>query len=162
MKRRANWARFFLVASILTAALIFWFSSQQGEDSQHLSDSITLTVAQVIKPDLQQMPEAARVSYLTQLSLIVRKNAHFCEYMLLGFNLMAWLRLRDPGRRWRACQLPAWAIATLYAGTDELHQMFINQRTAAVLDVCIDSAGSLVGVLIATLALSLMLRRLHE
>lgn len=162
MKRRAYWARFFLVASILTAALIFWFSSQQGEDSQQLSDGITLTVAQVIKPDLEQMPEAARISYLAQLSLIIRKNAHFCEYMLLGFNLMAWLRLRDPTRRWRACQLPAWGIATLYAATDELHQMFVNQRTAAVLDVGIDSSGSLVGVLIASLALSLMLRRLHE
>ena len=162
MRHRTFWARFFLVASILTAALIFWFSAQHGEDSQVMSDSITMQVARMLKPDLQQMPEAARVSYLELLSLIIRKNAHFCEFMLLGFNLMAWLRLRDEKRPWRACRLTAWAIATLYAGTDELHQMFISQRAAALLDVGIDSAGSLTGVLIATLALGFALRRRHE
>ena len=162
MKNRTFWARFFLVASILTAALIFWFSAQHGEDSQVMSDGITMQVARMLKPDLQQMPEAARVSYLELLSQIIRKNAHFCEFMLLGFNLMAWLRLRDAKRSWRACRLTAWIIATLYAGTDELHQLFISERAAALLDVGIDSAGSLTGVLIATLGLTFVLRRRHE
>ena len=159
MKHRVFWVRFFLVASILTAILIFWFSTQEGAESQQLSDGVTLQVAKVVKPDFEKLPEADRISYLSQLGLIVRKNAHFGEFALLGFNLLGWLKMRDPKRRWRACQLPAWVIATLYAGTDELHQRFISQRVGAPLDVAIDSAGALTGVLVATLVLFLALRR---
>ena len=158
MRHRTFWARFFLVASILTAALIFWFSAQHGEDSQVMSDGITMQVARMLKPDLQQMPEAARVSYLELLSLIIRKNAHFCEFMLLGFNLMGYMRFRDAGMTERRCRQWAWGIATLYAATDELHQLFINERSAQVLDVLIDSAGSLAGTLVMTLALALLAR----
>ena len=159
MKHRVFWARFFLVAAILTAALIFWFSAQKGDDSQQMSDGITLQVAKILKPDLQQMSEEARLSYLEWLSLVVRKNAHFCEYMLLGFNLMGWLRLSDLRADPRKRALLAWIIATLYAGSDELHQLFINERAAALVDVGIDSAGGLTGVLIAMLLLALALRR---
>ena len=158
MKHRVFWARFFLFATIATAALIFWFSAQKGEQSQLLSDSITIQVAQILKPDFKSMSESARLSYLEQLSHIIRKNAHFCEFMLLGFCLMGWRRFSRPEARWRACQIPAWAIATLYAGTDELHQLFINARSAQLTDVLIDSAGSLTGVVIATLLLTLILR----
>lgn len=160
MKHRVFWARFFLVAALVTAALIFWFSAQKGEKSQLMSDGITLRVAHLLKPDFKEMTESARLSYLEQLSYIIRKNAHFCEFMLLGFCLMGWQRFGFPERRWALCGLWAWGIATLYAGTDELHQLFINERSAQLTDVCIDSAGSLTGVLIAALVLALALRRI--
>jgi hypothetical protein len=57
MKHLKFWARFFLVASIVTAALIFWFSAQKGNESQALSDPLTLQVAQLLRPDLMQMSE---------------------------------------------------------------------------------------------------------
>ena len=53
----------------------------------------------------------------------------------------------------------AWGLATLYAGTDELHQRFVSDRGPALLDVGIDSAGALTGALVATLLLALLLRR---
>jgi VanZ family protein len=52
----------------------------------------------------------------------------------------------------------AVGIATLYAATDELHQLFVSERSAQVLDVLIDGAGSLVGTLVFTLCLALMTR----
>lgn len=159
MKHRVFWARFFLIAAIATAVLIFWFSAQKGERSQLMSDTITIQVAQLLKPDFNTMTEAARISYLEGLSHIIRKNAHFCEYMLLGFCLLGWQRFSRPGARWRACQLTAWGIATLYAGTDEVHQLFIDARSGQITDVLIDSAGSLTGILIATLLLALALHR---
>ena len=158
MKHRVFWARFFLAAAILTAAMIFWFSAQKGESSQQMSDGITLKVAQFLDPDFASLPEVTQLSRLETLSFVIRKGAHFCEYALLGFCLLGWLRFSRPEKRWRACQLPAWAIATLYAGTDELHQMFIDERSAQIMDVGVDSAGSLAGVLVATLTLVLILR----
>lgn len=159
MKHRTFWTRFFLVAALATAALIFFFSAQQGPDSAALSDDVTLQVAKLIKPNLDAMPITQRASFLKQLSAIVRKCAHFGEFALLGFNLLCWLRLRRWEKPARAALLPAWGIATLYACTDELHQMFVAERGPALLDVCIDSSGALAGALVALVGALLLARR---
>ena len=158
MKHPKHWARFFLVASIVTAVLIFWFSSKKGGDSQAMSDIVTLHVARTLKPDFMKMSVKARQSYLEMLSTIVRKNAHFCEFMLLGFNLMGTMRFYFPMLSDGSCRLRAMGIAVLYAVSDELHQLFISERSGQVLDVLIDSAGSLTGTLILTLCLVLLAR----
>ena len=158
MKHQKNWSRFFLVAAIVTMALIFYFSAQKGVESQALSDGFTLRVAKLIRPDYARMPVQARVSFLELLSTLVRKSAHFLEYALLGFNLMGWLALRSPSVSLHACRLQAWLAATLYAVTDELHQLFINERSAQVMDVAIDSAGALSGILLMSLLLLLLAR----
>jgi VanZ family protein len=158
MKHPKHWARFFLVASIVTAVLIFWFSSKNGGDSQSMSDVVTLRVARTLRPDFMKMSHKAQQSYLEALSTIVRKNAHFCIFMLLGFNLMGTMRFYFPGLSDGACRLRAMGIAVLYAASDELHQLFISERSAQVLDVLIDSAGSLTGTLVLTLCLVLLAR----
>lgn len=162
MKHRRFWSAFFLAATLLTAAIIFWFSSKSGIDSSAMSDPIALYGAKILKPDFEQLPEAARQTLLEQVSLLVRKCAHFLEFALLGFNMTAWLRLRrrDPSRL--AFPLDAWGLSTLYACTDEVHQMFVSERSPALLDVCVDSAGSLTGALLATLGLALLRRCLRR
>ena len=55
------------------------------------------------------------------LSFIVRKCAHMTEYAILAF---------------------------LYACTDEFHQLFIAGRAGQFRDVCIDSTGALIMILI--------------
>ena len=42
----------------------------------------------------------------------------------------------------------AWALTTLYAASDEFHQLFIPNRTGSILDVGIDSIGALIALLI--------------
>ena len=156
MKHLKFWARFFLVASIVTAALIFWFSAQKGNESQALSDPLTLQVAQLLRPDLMQMSEPERVDFLNLLSTVIRKNAHFCEFALLGFNLMGAMRFNFPGLSNGNCRLRAMGIAVAYAITDELHQLFVSDRAARALDVLIDSAGSLTGTFVLTLGLTIL------
>ena len=156
MKHPKRLACFFLIASILTAGLIFWFSAQNGIQSQALSDGVTLRVAKIIRPGFERMKRREQLSYLEMLSAVIRKNAHFCEYMLLGFNLMCFFHFRDLKMSSRNCRLWAWGVATLYACTDELHQLFVNERSAQALDVQIDSAGSLAGTFVAALGLALL------
>ena len=158
MKKTKFWARFFLVATLVTAALIFWFSAQKGATSSVLSDRITRQLAKIIKPGYKKMKRRARKSYLERLSTIIRKNAHFCEFMLLGFNLMGYTRFQDPEMSERKCRLRAWGFATAYAVFDELHQLFVDARSAQVTDVLIDSLGSLAGTLVMTLGLALLTR----
>ena len=162
MKHQRFWAVFFLVAALLTMAVIFYFSAQKGVESQALSDGFTLRVAKLVRPDYTQMPVQAQQSFLELLSTLVRKCAHFLEFALLGFNLMGCLRLWDLSVNPRACQLRAWLIGTAYAVTDELHQLFINERSAQALDVLIDSAGTLAGILAMTLLLALAGRWLER
>jgi VanZ family protein len=70
--------------------------------------------------------------------LVLRKLAHVSEYALLGLLLA------------RATRRPAVAVvlAAAYAVTDEIHQTFVEGRHGAPLDVAIDTAGALVGVLV--------------
>ena len=42
----------------------------------------------------------------------------------------------------------AWAVGTIYAKKDEFHQTLVPGRSGEVLDVCIDAAGVLCGVVI--------------
>ena len=40
-----------------------------------------------------------------------------------------------------------WPLFSLYAASDEFHQMFVPTRTAHVTDVLIDTAGGAAGLL---------------
>ena len=162
MKRQKFWAGFFLVCAVLTAGLIFYFSAQKAADSSAMSDRITLRVAELLRPQYQLLPDGNQRSYLDLISTLVRKNAHFCEFMLLGFNLMGFFRFRNVGMRERGCRLRAWGVATVYAATDELHQLFVSERSAMVADVLIDCAGALAGTLVMTLLLLILSRLLKR
>jgi VanZ family protein len=69
---------------------------------------------------------------------ILRKGAHATEYAVLGVLLL------------RALERPrlAFAAAVAYAATDELHQHFVYGRHGSPVDVGIDAAGALAGVLL--------------
>jgi VanZ family protein len=68
-----------------------------------------------------------------------RKFVHASEYALLCF--LWWRALRTKLDSTRALAA-AWAIATLYAATDEYHQRFVAGRHSSWVDVAIDSMGA--------------------
>ena len=86
------------------------------------------------------------------LPVFVRKAAHFTEYMILGAcistNSLDWMEYKEWNITIRRAGLYSWLIGTFYAVTDEIHQYFVPERACALLDVCIDSAGVALGVLI--------------
>lgn len=78
-------------------------------------------------------------------NFIVRKCAHFLEYMilaLLAFNVLKlYLNMK---------QVVIFTIAFvfLYACSDEIHQLFVLGREGAIRDVIIDTCGGIVLVVI--------------
>ena len=74
--------------------------------------------------------------------LVLRKLAHAAEYGVLGALL-----LRAAGRAGVAILL-----GVLYAVSDEVHQAFVPGRQGALLDVAIDAAGVVCGVVLWQLA----------
>lgn len=70
---------------------------------------------------------------------LARKIAHFGEYALL--TLLWWRALRTK-LAVRAAVGVAFAVAVLYAATDELHQRYVDGRVGTPVDVLIDAAGA--------------------
>ena len=129
----------FLALSVLWMAVIFYFSGQTGGQSGSLSGSLAA---------LLHIPE-----------WLVRKGAHLAEYAVLGFFLAGFFGTFP--RLGRGSLALALLIGVLYAASDEFHQMFSSGRTPSVRDVCIDSAGAVIGILLMA-ALSHIRRRRAE
>ena len=70
---------------------------------------------------------------------VLRKGAHVTEYAVFGLLLV-----RALGR-----EAPAFLLGVAYAITDEIHQHFVTGRHASPIDVAIDSAGVLLGLVVS-------------
>lgn len=77
----------------------------------------------------------------------LRKCAHMFEYAILFMLIRRALAATTQLSR-GACVSAAFALAVLYAVSDELHQSFVPNRGPSALDVLIDAAGVLGGALI--------------
>lgn len=109
--------------------LIFWFSHRPGDESSLQSGWVLSFLASMGLPIEKVSPEI--------LSLLIRKTAHFTEYMVLS---LLWLRAD-----WGIYR--TLALILIYAALDEFHQSFIPGRAASVVDVGVDFAGGLMGCL---------------
>lgn len=147
--------RLSLIAVIAVAVMIFVFSAQEGEESAKLSAGVTDWVLRMVVPGYGEMTVSEKLHYLNIAGFWVRKAAHFSEYALLAFTLSVHLHYVLIGQRFRRVALCAWGVATLYACTDELHQMFVSARGPAVRDVLIDSAGALTGAFLGIILIIL-------
>lgn len=147
MKTTSWWRRALPWAAVgLWAAVIFWFSAQDGTRSGGMSGSITARLAAILPGWNSLSPEkqAARVDFLHHL---VRKGAHMSEYAVFGALLMnAWMRQRRCAGK-RSAVLAAFC-GLLYAASDEFHQLFVPGRAGLVTDVLIDFGGVWMGVLL--------------
>lgn len=133
-----------LIPVIVTAIMIFCFSAQTGEESSKTSGKVVEKVVEIVKPDIEELPELEREEWINKLQHWVRKTAHFLEYTMFGFFLLLHIRVRgDKHAAW-------WAvgIGAAYAATDEFHQFLTGSRSGQVADVLLDSTGVFVGVMI--------------
>ena len=77
-------------------------------------------------------------------SFILRKFAHFSEFAALGL-VLCWFFGMTQRRKWLAHLLPL-GCGIIVAGIDETIQIFSPGRHASIVDVGIDSAGALTGI----------------
>jgi VanZ family protein len=97
-----------------------------------------------IIPLLAALFPGASPATLAALHHLIRKSAHFVEYLVLSVLLFRALRRSSPRSRLSAAGI-AIAIAAVYAVGDEIHQAFVPGRTAAALDCVIDLTGAAAG-----------------
>ncbi len=120
--------RFWLVLSILWVAVIYIFSAFSGEVSTVQSKSVW-EVLRTIWPDLTHAT--------------VRSVAHGLEYFILGWFALG-MFFNTAGFKVSKPLL----FCLLVALADETLQLYVTGRASEVLDIWLDFAGALVGVLI--------------
>ena len=79
------------------------------------------------------------------LGFLVRKMAHFTEFTMLGLCLRWLFGMLGKG------MLVPFLWGGLAACVDETIQLFVPERGPSLRDVCIDSSGVLLGVILLTL-----------
>lgn len=139
---------------LLVAAMIFYFSSEDGTASAQTSGKLMRWLVHFFHPEYDTLRFRERRAILHAFEYAVRKCAHFTEFALLGYSL----RLLFEALSLRKPLLLSCLAGIVYACTDEFHQRFTG-RSPMLLDVAIDSSGVIFGALMITLVLYLFKRR---
>ena len=141
-EKRKSQVRLFLLLMLIATLCFIWSNSMVGkEGSASLSRRITAWLNGIGIPVTHYF---------------VRKAAHFCEFGLLGCELMLLLGLGS-GVRLQSLSNAAFA-ALLTAVTDETIQIF-SGRGSQVQDVVLDFSGALTGILFVSLLILIQKRK---
>lgn len=148
--------KIFTLLAILWMAAIFFFSSRNADESTAQSNRAGMLAGHLFVRDFDSWTEQEQLDFAKKIDHPVRKTAHASEYALLGmllFGAMTGIRKIRMGY--------AWLAASCYAATDEFHQLFVPGRSCQFTDVCIDSGGAALGILVAA-GVSLLVFRIRE
>ena len=138
------------IFAIVWMCVIFAFSAQDKEESGAVSESFTYRVVSSTNFFFHLDMNDARVKEIADsIEGVVRKAAHMTEYGILSVLLYIWIGQWPMSflRRWGT----AFGAATVYAATDEIHQLFVAGRSGRFTDVCIDGAGAALGIIVFVL-----------
>lgn len=120
-----------IILMIIWMAFIFIMSSFDSAESGSQSNIIVNIIANIFK-----------INNYEVISFIVRKIAHFMEYLILGILVTNVFNVH--GKK----QYISIIVCIIYAISDEIHQLFVPGRSCQIFDMFIDSLGSSTGTLI--------------
>ena len=118
-----------LLLVILWMIFIFVMSSFDATSSSNQSNFIVDIITSIIN-----------IKDIGLLSLIIRKLAHFIEYFILGILVINFITRYDKKI------IIAILLCIIYATSDEIHQIFVPGRSCQIIDIVIDSLGSIMGI----------------
>lgn len=120
------------------------FSNQSATQSSKLSDSlIDNTIVKVYEIFNGKVNKEQRAKIIDKYSYFIRKSAHFTLYFILG--ILCFTFFKDFTKHYVIYSI---MVCFLYAVSDEIHQMFSIERGPGVIDVLIDTLGSLASIII--------------
>ena len=124
--------------------LIFYFSMDSGIESTKKSDGIIIRTSEILLR--RKLTEQEKTLYIEKYQVYVRKTAHFTLYFFLGLSIL--LLLKEFHLFCKKDILVTILLVFLYACSDEIHQLFISERSGEILDVLLDTFGGVVAVII--------------
>lgn len=120
-----------IILVLIWMIIIFIMSSFNAEDSANQSNFIVNIIANILN-----------INNISLLSLIIRKLAHFTEYLILGTLVINMFTKNNAKKTY----LLSILLCIIYAISDEIHQIFVPGRACQLKDILIDSVGSITGI----------------
>jgi VanZ family protein len=128
---------FYWLLTLVWAAQIYQFSTARYSPDASWS---------LLEQLLQKLLGTVSPSAISVLNLIARKLAHLIEYSVLTLLLYRSLVRKRP-LHWRPnVVFLSIGITSLYALSDEFHQLFVPGRHAAAVDWGIDLSGAVLAM----------------
>lgn len=113
---------------------IFYMSNQPADVSNGQSDFVLNLI--------RDMGINISDPYVDIAITIIRKGAHFTEYLILSILYLNLLRYYMNIKKALVFSV---ILSFLYASTDEFHQLFVEGREGRFTDVLIDTSGAITG-----------------
>ena len=130
---------------IFWMSLIFYFSSFNGIDSTKQSRGFLYnTLGKIIDIVNPNIDVEKKDLIIQKLDTPIRKIAHASVYFILA--IFVYLLLKEYGIK--HIYLISFIICFLYACSDEIHQLYVSDRSGEILDVLIDSVGVVIALFI--------------
>ena len=135
---------FLVILLVFRLLVIFLFSNQTASKSQSTSDKVASDIVDAVETVTKnEIKKDKKENIIENTRFLVRKTAHFTLYFILG--IIVYLLFTSYGVK----KILFYSIlfCFLYACSDEIHQLFLDGRTAKVLDICIDTCGSSLAII---------------
>lgn len=139
--------------TLVVMTSIFVFSAQPAKKSDKVSKTITKKIVDVVTKNKNISPKKKN-DIVKKWDKYTRKASHFSLYLLLGVSVFISTSLTfiKKGKHYILKNaVYSFLFCIFYAVTDEIHQLFVPGRSGELLDILIDSSGSLSGILIICL-----------
>lgn len=134
------------VLTVCWMMVIFWFSAAPAPESSEMSYTVGIQIGKIAVADFDAWTTEKQNAFAEKIEYPIRKMAHATEYAILG------MLVSGTAYAYGVCGKKvvryAWILATIYAATDEFHQLFVPGRSGQFRDVLLDSTGAAVGILI--------------
>ena len=134
-----------LLLVIVWMGLIFMFSNENGKESTKTSDTFLYKIVEVITSE--KLTKDDKIELTNKYMFIVRKCAHFFLYFVLA--ILVFIYLKEYIDISPSIVIYTIIFVIIYASSDEIHQLFISNRSGSIKDVMIDTSGGITSTLIS-------------
>ena len=143
-----------LILTLSLMALIFYFSSENIEESRETSSGLVELISDIFFGGSENIS----VEELDLVTVLVRKTAHMASFgflcLMCYMSIFYHWRLKNIEEKYKYGKMDfikklsaAYIVTVIYAVSDEIHQIFTG-RGAMAADVLIDGMGALIAVFI--------------
>lgn len=143
------------IITLFWICVIFSFSLQPASKSEVLSDGVGQMILEYSSEETIEKADSWSLVEWKMFHKLVRKAAHFTEFFILGICMI--LALDDTKVINKS--MIGILLCMLVASMDESIQLFVPGRAARIMDVMIDSFGSITGIAAVTLIKSIVWKR---
>lgn len=132
-----------IIPVIIWMAVVFKFSNEPAKISDNTSLNLTKKMVEIVSSEENVKKEKKQIREIKNIDPIIRKIAHFTLFAIGGFFIMTYVNGYEIEDKKKI--LYNTLAGTIYAITDEIHQIFVPGRSAQISDVILDSMGVVTG-----------------